>query len=213
MTGGNDRRFVGRGGLKLEHALDAFALDASGLRCADLGCSTGGFTDCLLQRGASRVVAVDTGYGVLDYRLRIDPRVLVLERSNALHIEPPERVDLVVIDLGWTPQRLAIPAALRWLADNARGRIITLIKPHYERSAGRHARGARAVLEPVEAQAITAQTLDALPTLGALPLAATRSPITGGKGKSKGNAEWLALLAPCEAGATPGSSAPDPDRR
>jgi len=213
MTGGIDRRFVGRGGLKLEHALDAFAFNASGLRCADLGCSAGGFTDCLLQRGASCVVAVDTGYGVLDYRLRTDPRVLVLERSNALHIEPPELVDLVVIDLGWTPQRLAIPAALRWLADSATGRIITLIKPHYERSAGRPARAARAVLETAEAQAKTAQTLDAMPALGAFPLAATRSPITGGKGKSKGNAEWLALLAPCQAGVTPGSSAPDPDRR
>jgi 23S rRNA (cytidine1920-2'-O)/16S rRNA (cytidine1409-2'-O)-methyltransferase len=192
----DDSRYVGRGGLKLEHALDAFGIDPAGLRCADLGCSTGGFTDCLLQRGAASVTAVDTGYGVLDYRLRQDPRVTVLERSNALHVEPPERVDLVVIDLGWTPQRLAIPAALRWLASPETGCIISLIKPHYERSAERGRQSPHGVLPPDEAQAIAQRVYESMPEWGAEPLGLTRSPITGGKGKSKGNLEWLALLRP-----------------
>ncbi|MFG0273771.1 MAG: SAM-dependent methyltransferase [Phycisphaerales bacterium] len=189
-------RYVSRGALKLEHALGAFCFDPTGLACADLGCSTGGFTDCLLQRGAASVVSVDTGYGVLDYRLRTDARVTVVERSNALHTEPTRAVDLVVIDLGWTPQRLALPVALRWLGGAANGRIITLIKPHYERSAERGGRRSEAILEESEAREITGRVLEAMPEWGAIALAVARSPITGGKGKSKGNAEWLALAAP-----------------
>jgi len=196
VSAAGDCPYVGRGGLKLEHALDAFGIDPTGMRCADLGCSTGGFTDCLLRRGAARVFAVDTGYGVLDYRLRTDPRVTVLERSNALHLEPPEPVGLVVIDLGWTPQRLAIPAALQWLDPPETGRIITLIKPHYERSAegGRPER--RGVLDPDEAEAIAERIYRSTAEWGVEPLGLTRSPITGGKGKSKGNLEWLALVRP-----------------
>jgi 23S rRNA (cytidine1920-2'-O)/16S rRNA (cytidine1409-2'-O)-methyltransferase len=189
-------RYVSRGALKLEHALDAFGLNPAGRNCADLGCSTGGFTDCLLQRGAASVVCVDTGYGVLDYRLRTDPRVTVLERSNALHTDPTRAVDLVVIDLGWTPQRLALPVALRWLGENPAGRIITLIKPHYERSAERGGRRSEAILDEAEARDIVGRVLETMPDWGAVAMAVTRSPITGGKGKSKGNAEWLALVAP-----------------
>ena len=127
------RRFVGRAGLKLEHALDEFELDVAGLRCADFGCNVGGFTDCLLQRDAASVIAIDTGRGALAWKLRQDDRVEVRERTNALHDEPPPGgVDLVVVDLAWTPQRLAVPAALRWLAPGGGGRIATLVKPHYE---------------------------------------------------------------------------------
>jgi len=123
MTQQPDNPFVSRGGLKLRHALDAFTThtDPTGLWCADLGCSTGGFTDCLLQAGAERVFAVDTAYGELAWKLRQDDRVTVLERSNALHVDVPAEVndrggvDLIVIDLGWTPQSKAIPAALRWI--------------------------------------------------------------------------------------------------
>jgi 23S rRNA (cytidine1920-2'-O)/16S rRNA (cytidine1409-2'-O)-methyltransferase len=112
----SDNPFVSRGGLKLRHALGEFGIDPAGLTCADLGCSTGGFTDCLLRAGAARVYAVDTAYGELAWSVRTDPRVRVMERTNALHAEPPEGgVDLVVIDLGWTKQALAVPAALRWL--------------------------------------------------------------------------------------------------
>ncbi len=129
--------FVSRAGLKLEHALAEFGLDVSGFNCADFGANVGGFTECLLRRGAARVVALETGYGVLAWTLRNDARVVVMERTNALHAEIPADVgggvDLVVIDMAWTPQRLAVPAALRWLKPS--GSIVTLIKPHYEVSA------------------------------------------------------------------------------
>ncbi len=127
--------FVSRAGEKLQAALDAFELDVHGLVCADFGCNVGGFTDCLLTRGAAKVYAVDTGYGQLAWRLRKDPRVVVMERTNALYCPVPEPVDLAAIDVAWTPQALAIPAAVRWLkADFPKGtaRIISLLKPHYE---------------------------------------------------------------------------------
>src|ERR1019366_10657003 len=103
--------FVSRAGLKLDHALTAFDLNVSQKICADFGCSTGGFTDCLLQRGAAKVFAVDTGYGVLDWKLRNDPRVVVMERTNAMHVRLPEKVDMVTIDVAWTRQRSILPAA------------------------------------------------------------------------------------------------------
>ena len=113
----SERRFVSRAGEKLEHALKTFDLSVAGLRCADFGCNVGGFTDCMLQRDAGHVLAIDTGYGVLAWKLRSDERVTVMERTNALHADPPAQgVDLVVIDLAWTPQRLALPAARPWLA-------------------------------------------------------------------------------------------------
>ncbi|MFZ4696664.1 MAG: SAM-dependent methyltransferase, partial [Phycisphaerales bacterium] len=120
-----------RAGLKMQHALQSFAFPVTGLVAADFGCNVGGFTDVLLRAGAAKVFAVDTGYGTLAWRLRQDARVVTMERTNALHAERPEGgVDLVVLDLAWTPQRLAIPAALRWLRPG--GHIISLVKPHYE---------------------------------------------------------------------------------
>src|SRR5712675_3605403 len=97
--------FVSRAGQKLDHALTHFQLDVTGKTCADLGSNTGGFVDCLLQRGATRVYAIDTGYGALDWKLRKDPRVVVMERTNAMHVELPEKVQLVTIDVAWTKQR------------------------------------------------------------------------------------------------------------
>lgn len=192
--------FVSRGGLKLRHALDHFRIDPSGLACADLGCSTGGFTDCLLQAGAARVYSVDTAYGQFAWKLRNDPRVTLLERSNALHTDPPADaapgVDLVAIDLGWTKQQLAIPAALRWLAPA--GRIITLIKPHYERpDAMDKQRGRLTPLDDDHAEQICREVADQLPALGVTVLGLTASPIhgrKGGRGEGKGNPEFLALL-------------------
>src|SRR5687767_8878918 len=105
--------YVSRGGLKLAAALDAFGIDPPGYVCADLGSNVGGFVDCLLQRGAKKVYAVDTGYGVLAYKLRIDPRVVVMERTNAMHVELPEVVDLITIDVAWTPQHRILPNAIR----------------------------------------------------------------------------------------------------
>lgn len=203
-----DNPYVGRGGLKLRHALDVFGLDVRGMWCADFGCNVGGFTDCLLKSGADRVWAVDTGYGTLDYRLRTDPRVTVMERTNALHADPPAELrahgaDLVVIDMGWTPQRRAIPAALRWLREG--GRIVTLIKPHYE--LGREsahelgpgfedARLIGGVLDDETAERVAKRVAERMPDLGARALGLTRSPIRGGatKGNSRGNAEWLAIV-------------------
>ena len=131
-------KYVSRAGEKLEAALDAFSLDVSGGVCADFGCNIGGFTDCLLRRGAARVHALDTGYGALDWQLRNDDRVCVLERTNAQYCPPAESVDLVVIDVAWTPQELIVPAAIGWLKSNTSsprgGRIVSLLKPHYELS-------------------------------------------------------------------------------
>jgi 23S rRNA (cytidine1920-2'-O)/16S rRNA (cytidine1409-2'-O)-methyltransferase len=123
-------KFVSRAGQKLDHALTAFKLDVTGKTCADLGCSTGGFTDCLLQRGAARVYAVDTGYGVLDWKLRKDPRVIVMERTNAMHVQLPEKVSVITIDVAWTRQRNILPSANGLL--EVQGYIVSLIKPHYE---------------------------------------------------------------------------------
>ncbi len=191
-TSAEGQDFVSRGGVKLAHALDTFGLEVEGLVCADLGCSTGGFTDCLLQRGALRVHSVDTAYGQLAWRLRQDPRVVVHERTNALHMEPPEVVDLVVLDLGWTRQERAIPAALRWLGEN--GRIVSLIKPHYEIDrATLEALGSQGVLPDEEARRIAEQTMAGLAGQGVRVVDSVCSPIRGGKG-GRGNLEWLVLL-------------------
>src|SRR5688572_30785326 len=122
--------FVSRAGQKLEHALAAFGIDVSGWVCADLGSNVGGFVDCLLQRGASKIYAIDTGYGALEWKLRKDPRVVVMERTNAMHVELPEKVKLVSIDVAWTKQKNILPSARRLLADD--GIAISLIKPQYE---------------------------------------------------------------------------------
>ena len=188
--------YVGRGGLKLKHALDTFSVDVSGLACADLGCNVGGFTDCLLQAGAAHVTAVDTGYGTFAYKLRIDPRVTVMERTNALHATPPAGlVDVVVVDMAWTPQKHCIPAALKWLKPG--GRIITLIKPHYEAKAlGMEDRLTDGVLSEADAELVNQRVIETMPSMGVEVLGVTRSPITGGgkKGNARGNVEFLAIL-------------------
>jgi len=186
--------YVGRGGIKLQHALDTFAIDPGGWVCADFGSSVGGFTDCLVQAGAARIYAVDTSYGELAWKLRQDERVTPIERTNAMHAEPPEPVDLVTIDLGWTKQERAVPAALRWL--KADGRIVTLVKPHYELERNEKERLAGGVLPEDEAERVVVRVLDALPAFGVRVLGSTKSPILGGqkKGRGTGNAEWLALL-------------------
>lgn len=184
-------RFVSRAGFKLQHALEAFGVAVTGLDCADFGCNAGGFTDCLLQRGARRVVALDTGYGMLDWRLRNDARVDVRERTNALHAPTPsDGVDLVVMDLAWTCQRHAVPAALRWLRPN--GRIITLIKPHYESQGTERKALVKGALPPAIAATVVERVLGLMPELGARVLADSPSPVIGGGG----NSEHLALLAP-----------------
>jgi len=194
------QKFVSRAGAKLEHALEEFKLDVTGLRCADFGCNVGGFTDCLLQCGAKHVTAIDTGYGALAWKLRQDPRVETHERTNALHAEAPAGgVDLVVLDLAWTPQRLAIPAALKWLAPG--GRIITLIKPHYELRDEEKAWLDRGFLPHERVPGVVTRVEAEMPALGAKVLGSTQSPLVGGKTSKKagvpGNIEWLTLLEAC----------------
>ncbi len=186
--------YVSRGGLKLAAALDAFGLSPAGWTCADLGCNVGGFTDCLLRRGAVRVHAVDTGYGALAWSLRKDPRVVVAERTNALRADPPEAVDLVVIDVAWTPQRLILPAARRWLAPA--GQVVSLLKPQYEAAAEEARRTPRGpanhVLNPQAARRQCLRSCRGIVDAGWDLRAVAVCPILSGKG----NTEFLLWLRP-----------------
>lgn len=190
---GSPRQFTSRGGEKLHAALDAFGVDVTGWACADFGANVGGFTDCLLQAGAVKVFAVDTGYGELAWKLRKDERVVVMERTNALYVSPPEKVNLVVIDVAFTPQRLIIPAAARWL--EAGGGIVSLLKPHYELAkmpdAGCNTRAGKP-LDFTRASDICSCTCRQLDEIGFDVLAVMVSPLRG-KG---GNAEFLIHLEP-----------------
>ncbi len=123
-------KYISRGGEKLAAALDDFRFDVTGLTCADFGSHIGGFVDCLLQRGAQKVYSVDTSYGTLGWKLRKDPRVVVMERVNAMHVTLPEEVDLVTLDVGWTAQRHVLPNVRRVIKPS--GSVISLFKPHYE---------------------------------------------------------------------------------
>ena len=177
--------YVSRAGQKLDHALATFGLAVSGLTCADLGCSTGGFTDCLLRRGAARVYAVDTGYGVLDWTLRRDGRVVVMERTNAMHVVLPEPADVVTIDVAWTRQRHILPAAGRVLAVG--GSVVSLVKPHYEAAAGLLRKG---ILPTAELDAVLSAVWADAAAAGFDVVATVQSPIKG----AKGNTEVLAHL-------------------
>jgi 23S rRNA (cytidine1920-2'-O)/16S rRNA (cytidine1409-2'-O)-methyltransferase len=170
--------YASRAGVKLEHALNCFEIDVRGKVCADLGCSTGGFTDCLLQSGAAKVYAVDTGYGVLDWKLRKDPRVVVMERTNALHLTLAEKVDFVSVDVSWTPQKLILPAARALLKPD--GSILSLLKPHYE-AKNPH-------LKPEQLVPVVQKVLADLGNMHFILTGIVRSPITGEKG---GNTEFV----------------------
>jgi 23S rRNA (cytidine1920-2'-O)/16S rRNA (cytidine1409-2'-O)-methyltransferase len=179
--------FVSRAGQKLDHALATFGLDVAGLPCADLGSNAGGFVDCLLQRGAAKVYAVDTGYGVLEWKLRKDPRVVVMERTNAMHVVLPEAVRVVTIDVAWTKQRHILPAARRLVAPD--GFVVTLIKPHYEADPSQLVKG---VLPEQRVDAAVAAVRADVAAAGFQLVRTVRSPILG----AKGNAEVLAELRP-----------------
>ena len=177
--------YVSRAGHKLEHALRTFAIGVTGLTCADLGSNVGGFVDCLLKRGAAKVYAVEKGYGVLEWRLRKDPRVVVMERTNAMHVELPEKVALVSIDVAWTRQRNILPAARKILADG--GVVVTLIKPHYEAPPGLLKKG---ILPEAEVDGVVEAVKTDIEAAGFIVEGVTRSPIIGGEG----NVEVLAKL-------------------
>jgi 23S rRNA (cytidine1920-2'-O)/16S rRNA (cytidine1409-2'-O)-methyltransferase len=180
--------FVSRGGLKLDHGLDHFRLDSTGLTALDLGASTGGFTDVLLRRGARCVYAVDVGYGQLDWRLRNDPRVHVRERTNARRLtaaDVPERVDLVVADTSFISLKLVLPAALALTAPTAW--LVALIKPQFEVGKGLVGKGG-VVRDPALHQAVCDDIATWLAQeQGWRVLGVTPSPITG----PKGNHEFL----------------------
>ncbi len=180
--------FVSRGGIKLQAALQVFALEVSGLVCADVGASTGGFTDCLLQHGAARVYAIDVGYGQLDWRLRQDSRVVVLERTNARYLESlPEPIDLATADASFISLTMILPAVTGWLKPE--GQVVALIKPQFE--AGRDQVGKGGVVRDPSIQAeVLRRVLNwandhALPPAGLI-----RSPIEG----PAGNVEYLVWL-------------------
>ncbi len=181
-------RYVSRGGEKLEHALRQFGIDVAGLLAADIGASTGGFTDCLLQHGAARVYAIDVGYGQLDYRLRTDPRVVVMERVNARHLEVlPEPVDLAVADVSFISLTKVLPAVVASL--QPRAQLVVLLKPQFEARRGEVGRGG-IVRDPLLHAAVVGRFVHWLTAQGYRILGLTLSPIRG----ASGNREFLMHL-------------------
>jgi 23S rRNA (cytidine1920-2'-O)/16S rRNA (cytidine1409-2'-O)-methyltransferase len=172
--------------LKLKHAVDHLRLDLRGAVAADFGCSIGGFTDCLLQEGAVRVYAVDTGYGMLDWKLRQDERVVVMERTNAMHVSLPERVDIVTIDAAWTRQRHILPNALAQCKPS--GAVLSLLKPQYEAPAHMVRRGR---LLPDRFEEVIGRTLDELAAVGIVAREVIRLP----QGRKRKNPEAFIYLA------------------
>ena len=172
--------YASRAGEKLEHALKEFGVSVTSLVCADFGSSAGGFVDCLLQFGAQKVYAVETGYGVLDWKLRNDPRVIVMERQNAMHVVLHEKVGFITIDTSWTKLEKVVPNALLNL--NPGGHIIALVKPHYEASQPRLIKGN---LPEESIPEVLNEVRVKLKELGLEILGETESPILGEKGKNK----------------------------
>ncbi len=183
-------RFVSRGGEKLEKALHSFnLLDLSGKVCADIGSSTGGFTDCLLQHGAVRVYAIDVGKGLLHWRLRNDSRVVTMEENNARFITSlPEPIDLVTIDASFISLKTLLPIAKKWM--DSEGKIIALIKPQFEAGRELAAKGRGVIRDPVIHQAILRDLILFCMDGGLEPLDMEVSPILG----PKGNREFLFFL-------------------
>jgi 23S rRNA (cytidine1920-2'-O)/16S rRNA (cytidine1409-2'-O)-methyltransferase len=188
-------QFVSRGGLKLEHALNHFGIDVSGQTAIDLGASTGGFTDCLLQRGAARVYAVDVGRGQLAWKLRRDPRVVVMERTNARELTPSHfsasfsAADLVVIDCSFISLRKLIPPAIALL--RVCGKIIALLKPQFEAGKAEADRGAGVIRDPAIHQRVVAELREFVAAQPGLQWRGiTESPLLG----PAGNKEFLALI-------------------
>ena len=184
--------YVGRGGLKLAAGLDAFGINPEGLVTLDVGASTGGFTDCLLQRGAARVYAVDVGYGQLAWRLRQDPRVVVVERCNARYLDRsrvPEPIDLATIDVSFISLALILPAVRRCLKEE--GQVVALLKPQFEVGKGKVGKGGIVRDESLRQEAVrkvrTAVEAQQWQWKGEV-----RSPIAG----QKGNVEYVVWLRP-----------------
>lgn len=179
--------FVSRAGEKLQFALTSFKLDVKDLVCADFGSSTGGFVDCLLQNGATKVYSIDVSYGELNWNLRNDPRVVVMERTNAMHVKLPQKMDFISIDTGWTKQALVLPNALANLKQD--GFIVSLLKPHYEADKKYIHKGK---LQEDKIDEVLAQVKNDIENSGGELKGFVESPILGKRGENK---EYLALIS------------------
>lgn len=188
---GDDLPFVSRGGLKLAKAIATFGLTLQEKIAADIGASTGGFTDCALQNGAKRVYAIDVGYGQLAWKLRTDPRVINMERTNARYLQPenlPEAMDFISIDVAFISLEKVLPVAYQLLTTN--GQIVALIKPQFE--AGRSLVGKKGVVKDPKVHAmVIAKVLRFATDMQLKPIGLTYSPVKG----PEGNIEYLVLLA------------------
>jgi len=186
----DELRYASRGGLKLEKALDTFQLDPSGLVALDVGASTGGLTDCLLQRGARRVYALDVGYGQLAWKLRNDPRVVVMEHTNIRHVtELPELIECATIDVSFISLRLVLPAVVPLLAPGAW--VVALVKPQFEAGKADADRGAGVISDPAVHARVLQELQDWIPQHTPLQVRGlTDSPIYG----RDGNREFLLYL-------------------
>ena len=212
LTVDSGPRFVSRGGEKLDAALEAFGIDVAGLTCADVGASTGGFTDCLFQRGAQKVYAIDVGKGILHWKLRNDPRVVVMEETNARYVERlPEPVDFVTIDASFISLKILLPVVKKWLTPlrlppfsekmggekeggregtGVRGDLVALIKPQFEAGRKDVSRGDGVIRDPQIHRHVLLDVLTFAQEEGFGLKGLVRSPVLG----PKGNIEFLAWL-------------------
>jgi 23S rRNA (cytidine1920-2'-O)/16S rRNA (cytidine1409-2'-O)-methyltransferase len=182
--------FVSRGGEKLKGALQAFPVDVKDRICADVGASTGGFTDCLLQNGAGRVYAIDVGYGLLHWKLRNHPQVVIMERTNARFVRKlPEEVSLVTIDASFISLKIILPVVRQWFSPD-HGDVIALIKPQFEAGKEQVARGEGVIRDPMVHREVLMEVLTYAETQGYTVRGLICSPLVG----PKGNHEFLAYL-------------------
>jgi 23S rRNA (cytidine1920-2'-O)/16S rRNA (cytidine1409-2'-O)-methyltransferase len=182
-------RFVSRGGEKLDAALETYAIDVKGFVCADVGSSTGGFTDCLLQRGAVKVYAIDVGKGILHWKLRNDRRVVVMEETNARYVESlPEQVDFVTVDASFISLKVLLPTIKKWI--NRETNLLCLIKPQFEAGKKDVARGDGVIRDPEIHKSVLLDVLNFVQQEGFAIRGLIKSPLLG----PKGNAEFLVWL-------------------
>jgi len=195
LTVDSGPRFVSRGGEKLDAALEAFGIDVTGLTCADVGASTGGFTDCMLQRGAEKVYAIDVGKGILHWKMRNHPKVVVMEQTNARYVENlPETVDFITIDASFISLKILLPVVKNWFAappvhGGGQGGVV-LIKPQFEAGRKDVSRGDGVIRKPEIHRQVLLDVLSFAQGEGFGLKGLIRSPITG----PKGNVEFLAWL-------------------
>ncbi len=185
-----DAPYVSRGGEKLQAAFGKFKLSVEGLVCADVGASTGGFTDCLLQHGAAKVYAIDVGYGILDWRLRNDPRVIVMERTNARGLSQlPEPANFITADVSFISLKMILSSMAGWFSDQG-GEVVLLVKPQFEATREESAPGAGVITSPEVHRRVVQEVLGAAADKGFKTLGVIRSPLRG----PAGNEEFLAWL-------------------